>query len=44
MQTPETPIPVMQLVGHALGISPDKMTKDKLMVVPISLDEVVHDD
>jgi hypothetical protein len=44
MQTPVTPIPVMQRVGYALGISPDKLTKDKLEAGPSSPGGDSHDD
>jgi hypothetical protein len=33
-QTAATPIPVMQRVGHELGISPGKLTKEKLEAAP----------
>jgi hypothetical protein len=44
MHTPVTPILVMQRVGYALGISPDKLTKDKLEAGPSSPDDVSHND
>jgi hypothetical protein len=42
--TPATPIVVMQRVGHELGISPDKLTKDKLEADPSSSEDHSHDD
>jgi hypothetical protein len=42
--TPATPIVVMQRVGHDLGISPDKLTKDKLEADPSGFEDQSHDD
>jgi hypothetical protein len=36
--SPATPIQVMQRVGHELGISPDKLTKELLEADPSSSD------
>jgi hypothetical protein len=33
-QTAATPIPVLQRVGHVLGISPNKLTREKLEAAP----------
>jgi hypothetical protein len=44
VQTPATPIHIMQRVGHQLGISPDKLTKEQLEADPGAAEEFVHDD
>jgi hypothetical protein len=44
IQTPETPIPVMQRVGKELGISPDKLTKERLEADPSSSEANASDD
>jgi hypothetical protein len=42
--TPATPIVVMQRVGRELGISPDKLTKEKLEAVPSISEDSTQDD
>jgi hypothetical protein len=44
VQTPETPIPVLQRVGRQLGISPDKLTKEVLEAAPSYQTKVLHHD
>jgi hypothetical protein len=44
VQTPETPIPVLQRVGRQLGISPDKLTKEVLEAAPSDQTKDLHHD
>jgi hypothetical protein len=44
VQTPETPILVLQRVGRQLGISPDKLTKEVLEAAPSDQTKDLHHD